>query len=148
MKTFAFCLAATLYATPAAAQSVASSPPMYEASSAATSLDNQRLADVPGLKRQANRWEAGFLTLSAIDAAQTCDAVGRGVAREANPLFGPSPKCGTVVAAKVAGGVLHYLLFRHTLERNPRAARLLGQLSFGLQGAVVGLNFRYTFKSR
>jgi len=100
------------------------------------------------IARSATRWEYAYLALSAIDAAQTCDALGRGVAFEGNPLIGKNPACGKVIAIKAVGGALHYLLFRHLRNRDPRAARLMAQISTTAQGAVVGLNLRYTFRGR
>ena len=110
--------------------------------------NNAAHADWLRIRRQANQWEAAYLTLSAVDVLQTCDALSRGVARESNPLFGKNPKCGKLVAAKAILGGLHFLLFDALRDRSPRAARLGAQLSVGIQGAVVGLNVRYLFKGR
>lgn len=97
------------------------------------------------IRKDAQRWEIAFLALSAIDAAQTCDALGRGIGYELNPILGKHPSCGEVIAFKAATGAIHYFLFRRQLERNPKNARLMAQISTGVQGVVVGLNFRHTF---
>lgn len=102
------------------------------------------------IERDADRWETAYLALSAIDAAQTCDFVARGVAHEANPalraVLGKRPKCHELVAAKAVLGAIHYIAFREIRARDPKAARIMAQVSFATQGVVVGLNLRFTFR--
>lgn len=139
-------LAATslLFTAPALAETPAATP----AATAVVMPADKALADRLRVSRQANHWEAAYLVLSAVDVAQTCDFLKRGVAYETNPLFGKHPKCSKLVGFKLIGGGIHYGLFSYLKSHNPRFARTLAQFSVGVQGAVVGLNFEYTFKGR
>jgi hypothetical protein len=94
----------------------------------------------------ANKWEAAYLTLSAIDTAQTVSCLNRGLCDEANPLFGKHPTTFKLIAAKVAMGAVHFAVFRYINGHNPKAALRMAQISAGLQGGVVLLNARFTFK--
>ena len=137
-------------ATPAAAADGQVQGPIATAAAPTSELGqvDPAVAERLRLTRSANRWEAAYLTLSAIDAAQTCDALSRGVGSEGNPLLGKNPSCGKVVAFKAIMGGLHYLLFDHIRDRDPKGARLGAQISVVAQGAMVGLNLRYTFMGR
>lgn len=94
----------------------------------------------------ARKWEIGYLALSAIDTAQTISCLDRGKCQEGNPLFGKNPSSTKLVAAKVIGGALHYALFEYMNNRDPKAALRFAQISVGIQGSVVALNLRFTFK--
>lgn len=101
------------------------------------------------IRRDADRWLIAYNVLSAVDAAQTCDFLHRGVAVEANPLFGKHPKCRKVIAIKAAGSLLYWLGIHRPLNRsNPKAARIIAQLATGSQGLVVGWNIQFAFKGR
>ena len=95
--------------------------------------------------KAAVRYEIAYLTLSAIDAAQTISCLHRGVCREANPLFGSHPKPAKLIAGKIALGALHFAAFSRLNDRNPKAALRMAQISAGIQGGVVALNMRFTF---
>jgi hypothetical protein len=83
--------------------------------------------------------------LSAIDAAQTIRCLKRDLCEEGNPLFGRHPSAGTLIAGKLGGGVLHYLLMNELNKRDPKVALRTAQISAGLQGGVVAMNARIAF---
>lgn len=100
-------------------------------------------------RKTATDWETGYQVLNAVDAAQTCRflATGRGV--EINPsmraLIGEKPSCGAVIGTKAAFGVLHWLIFDHLRDRNPKAAKVFAKVSVFVQGGVVAANMRLVF---
>jgi hypothetical protein len=65
---------------------------------------------------------------------------------EGNPLLGKHPSTGKILAAKVLLGAAHFALFDRLRDKNPRMALRVAQVSVALQGAVVGLNARFSFK--
>jgi hypothetical protein len=93
----------------------------------------------------AMKWETTFLALSAVDAAQTIHCLKRDLCEEANPIFGKHPSPGTIVASKLAGGLLHYALIKELNKRDPRMALRTAQISAALQGGVVAMNARIAF---
>lgn len=97
------------------------------------------------LQAEALRWEIAYLALSAIDAAQAVDCIGRGECTERNPLFGKRPSAGKIILGKAIGSALHFLAFSHLNKRNPKLALRGAQITAGLQGAVLVLNARYAF---
>lgn len=97
------------------------------------------------MRHEADKWEYAYLALSAVDAVQTCDFLASGRAYELNPILGKHPKCGEVVAFKVGMGAIHYAGYRYLRDRDPKLARLLAQVSAGMQGGVVVLNLRFVF---
>lgn len=92
--------------------------------------------------RAAKRAEAGYLVLKAVDFAQTAHCLNRDTCTEANPLFSKHPSTGKLLAATVASGAIQYVAFRIALKENPRFALRLAQVSLGVQGITVALNFR------
>lgn len=96
--------------------------------------------------RSALKWEMSYLALSAIDTGQTIQCLQQGLCEEANPLFGKHPSPGKLIAAKIAFGAAHFALFNHLHSRNPHAAMRFAQGSVLMQGGVVLLNARFTFK--
>lgn len=88
--------------------------------------------------------EIAFQALNAIDVAQTCDGVARGLT-EANPLFGKHPSCGKVIGIKVVAGIIHYLVADHMNRRNPHDAKVFQTVSLVVQGGVVAANLRFAF---
>jgi hypothetical protein len=106
-------------------------------------------ADVPWdfqkTRSAAVKWEVGYLTLSAIDAAQTIDCLHRDACTEGNPIFGKHPSAAKLIGAKVGLGLLHFAAFNRLNKRNPRSALRIAQISCVLQGTVVGLNARLMF---
>lgn len=97
------------------------------------------------IQAEAVKWEIAYLALSAIDAAQTIECIGRGACTELNPLFGKRPSATKIILAKTIGGALHFWAFSHLNKRNPKAALRGAQISAGLQGAVLVLNARVAF---
>jgi hypothetical protein len=96
-------------------------------------------------RRAALRWEASYLVLSAIDAAQTIDCLDRNVCSEANPIFGKHPRAETLIAVKAGLGLVHFFAFKRALDKSPKSALRLAQVSCVVQGTVVGLNARMIF---
>jgi hypothetical protein len=92
----------------------------------------------------AEKWEYGYLALSAIDLAQTLNFGDDAI--ETNPLFSKHPKPARIVAAKLAASAIHYTAFRVALSKDRCFARNMAIVSVGVQGGIVGLNLRYTFK--
>lgn len=90
--------------------------------------------------------EIAWQALNALDAAQTCYAVGTGRGHEGNPLaravIGKYPSCPAVIGFKAANGALH-LALAHALPE--REARLFQIASLVVQGGVVAANFRVVF---
>lgn len=99
-----------------------------------------------GMQRDAMRWELGYLALSAVDAAQTISCVQDHTCHEANPIYGRHPSPARVILTKLAGGVLHFWLVHGMIKKNPWEARLTAQLSAGIQGFIVAINFTGALK--
>lgn len=85
--------------------------------------------------------EIAFQALNAIDAAQTCIGVAKGL-REVNPLFGKHPSCEKVIGIKVAAGIIHYLIADSMNERDAKTFQIV---SLVVQGGVVAANLRFAF---
>lgn len=130
----------------AAAAALAAGPPAPEPVSLLPVDD--RHTEWVRVQRDGDRWETAYQVLNAVDVAQTCDFLHRGVGHELNPLFGRNPKCTTLIAAKGAFGIAHWLAYRHVRARNPKIARLMAITSVAVQGSVVALNLRLTFRGR
>lgn len=96
-------------------------------------------------RREAKRWEIAYQALSAIDGIQTIDCLNRQVCTEANPIYGRNPSKGKVIGFKVAGGIIHYLIFDYIADRNPKAAKVFSKVSVIVQGGVVAANLRFAF---
>jgi hypothetical protein len=94
----------------------------------------------------ALKWELGFLALSALDTAQTIECLHRDVCEEVNPLFGKHPSAKMLILAKLGGGLAHFAAFSYLNDRDPKVALRAAQVSFALQGTVVLVNARITFK--
>ena len=92
------------------------------------------------------KWEASFLALSAIDAAQTIDCLNRDLCEEGNPIFSKHPSTAKLIAGKLLLGGAQFALFKHALDRNPKTALRLAQMGVVVQGGVVLWNARITFK--
>ena len=95
----------------------------------------------------ADGWEnreIAYQTLNAVDAVQTCVALGKGH-YEANPLFGKRPSCGKVVGIKIAGGIAHYVIADYLRDRDPELAKVAQIVTLVLQGGVVAANMRFVF---
>lgn len=89
--------------------------------------------------------EAAYFALSAIDTVQTCDFLKRGVAREINPIFGKNPSCERIVATKIVGGAIHYVIAKKLNESDPEAARIFQITSIVIQSGVVMWNIQFAF---
>lgn len=96
-------------------------------------------------KSAAYKWEAGFLVLSAIDAAETISCVNRATCTEHNPIWGHHPSTGKLVAAKLGLGLLHFGIFKAVANHDPHAALRVAQISAAVQGGVVFLNLQTAF---
>jgi len=97
-------------------------------------------------KSAAYRWEAAYLTLSAIDGIQTIDCVHRHVCSEGSPIWGKHPSTAKVVLGKLGIGLVHFGLFKLITDRDPKTGLRAAQVSAVVQGGVVLLNARWTFK--
>ena len=88
----------------------------------------------------------GYLALSAVDAAETISCLHRDICEEGNPLFGKHPSATKLIVAKFGLGLVHFAVFSRLNDRNPKAALRLAQVSCAVQGGVVLLNARFSFK--
>jgi hypothetical protein len=104
-----------------------------------------RLAPEQGTKSAAYKWEAGFLVLSAIDAAETITCLDRNRCTEGNLIWGHHPSTGKIVAAKLGLGLLHFGVFKAIADRDPHTALRAAQISAAVQGGVVLLNMHKAF---
>ncbi len=89
-------------------------------------------------------WEKAYLAASAVDTAQTCYGISKGLV-ERNPIFGKSPKCETLVAAKLGAGIVHWLIYKEIARRDQDDAETFAKVSFFVQGGIVGWNFTKIF---
>ena len=84
-----------------------------------------------------------------MDAAQTCYVISTGRGVEANPLVvavvGKRPKCSVIFGSKIVVGVVHWAVFDHLNNRNPKAAKVFSLVSLGAMGGVVVANLRVVF---
>jgi hypothetical protein len=94
----------------------------------------------------AYKWEMGYLGLSAIDAAETISCLNRDVCSEGNPIWGSHPSTGKIIAAKVGLGLIHFAAFKYIVDRSPKTALRLAEISAGVQGGVVLLNAHFAFR--
>ncbi|MFL6759054.1 hypothetical protein [Sphingomonas sp.] len=96
-------------------------------------------------KSAAYKWEAAFLALSAIDAAETISCLNRNRCTEGNFIWGHHPSTGTIVAAKLGLGLVHFAVFKVIVDRDPHTALRAAQISAVVQGGVVLLNMHKAF---
>ena len=94
--------------------------------------------------------EIAYQVLGAVDAAQTCTFIRTGRAVEANPIavavFGSDqPSCGQVIAFKLVGGALHWVIASEINKRDPEAAKWFQIATIAVQGGVVAANLRFVF---
>ena len=94
--------------------------------------------------------EIAYQVLGAVDAAQTCTFIRTGRAAEANPIaiavFGSDqPSCGQVIAFKLVGGALHWVIASEINKRDPKAAKWFQIATIVVQGSVVAANLRFVF---
>lgn len=99
-----------------------------------------------GMQHDAIRWELGYLALSAVDAAQLIDCLHAHTCHEANPIYGRHPSTARIILTKAIGGAFHFWLVNGMNKHNPREARLTAQLSAGIQGFIVAINFTGALK--
>lgn len=90
--------------------------------------------------------EAGFLALSAVDAMQTINCLNRNECVEINPLLGRHPSAAKIILVKAGMGALHFVAFKKEFDRNPTSALRLAQISCAIQGSVVRMNARMSFR--
>ncbi len=113
------------------------------------SADTYGPPDETSVRRSGDRWEIAFQGLNAIDAVQTCVVVSSGRGYEANPVLssviGRHPSCEALFGSKIVWGLVHWLIYDHIADRNPRLGRVFAQTSVVLQGSVVTLNMRLVF---
>ena len=91
------------------------------------------------------QWEIGYLALTAIDTVQTVDCFNRDLCEEVNPLMGRNPSTEKLIIGRVLLSGLHFAVFKHMLDRNPKAALRYSQISVGFEGSAVALNARFSF---
>ena len=99
-----------------------------------------------GTESAAYKWEAAYLTLSAIDGIQTIDCLNRHVCTEGNPIWGKHPSTSKIILTKLGLGVVHFTVFKLIADRDPKTALRAAQVSAVVQGGFVLLNLRWTFK--
>lgn len=97
-------------------------------------------------KSAADKWEAGFLALSAIDAAETISCLDRNVCNESNPIWGKHPSTGKIILTKLGLGAVHFVTFKLIERKDPRTALRAAQISAIVQGGVVLLNAHVAFR--
>lgn len=107
--------------------------------------DSMRVVPEQRTKSAAYKWEAAFLALSAIDAAETISCLNRATCTEHNPIWGSHPATGTIVAAKLGLGLVHFGVFKLIADRDPHTALRAAQVSTVVQGGVVMLNLHSAF---
>jgi len=91
-------------------------------------------------------WEAGFLSLSAIDAAETISCLNRHVCTEGNPIWGNHPSTAKIILTKTGLGLVHFAAFKIIERKDPRTALRAAQISAIAQGGVVLLNLHVAFR--
>lgn len=102
--------------------------------------------DVDQVTRSAAyKWEAGYLALSAIDAAQTISCLNRNRCTEGNFIWGSHPSTGKIVAAKIGLGLIQFGVFKLVVDHDPHSGLRVAQVSAVVQGGFVLLNLRHTF---
>jgi hypothetical protein len=116
-----------------------------ESTAVALPDDSMRVVPEQRTKSAAYKWEAAFLALSAIDAAETISCINRATCTEHNPIWGHHPSTGTVVAAKLGLGLIHFGVFKLIADRDPHTALRAAQVSAAVQGGVVLLNLHTAF---
>jgi hypothetical protein len=99
-----------------------------------------------GTESAAYKWEAAYLTLSAIDGAETIDCLNRHICSEGNPIWGRHPSSTKIVITKLGLGLIHFTLFKLIADRDPKTALRAAQVSAVVQGGVVLLNAHWTFR--
>lgn len=97
-------------------------------------------------KADVMKWELGYQVLNIADVAATAICLHQPTCEETNPIFGKHPKVWKLVAAKVVFGGLHYVLIDKLADKDTKTALRIAQVSVLLQGTVVGLNIRATFR--
>ncbi len=96
----------------------------------------------------AEEWkdlEITYQALNAIDTIQTVSCLEANRCVEKNPIFGSHPKTSTLVIAKVAGGIGHYIITKELVKRfgpDSRETKMWLYASIGIQGSVVLWNFK------
>src|SRR5947209_1892305 len=96
-------------------------------------------------KSAAYKWEAAFLALSAIDAAETISCLDRNRCTEGNFICGRHPLTGKIVATKLGLGLIHFGIFKLIVDHDPHTALRAAQVSAVVQGGVVLLNVHRAF---
>jgi hypothetical protein len=94
--------------------------------------------------KAAKTTEYIYLGLSAADLVQTLSFDSDTV--ETHPFYRKNPRPARIIAAKLAGGAIHYTAFRLALKENPRFALRMAQVSVVVQGGIVGMNLRLALK--
>ena len=125
------------HATKSAYKWQASLAPPSDAAAEAVADQSLRIAPEQRTKSAAYKWEAAFLALSAVDAAETISCVNRATCTEHNPIWGRHPSTGTIVAAKLGLGLVHFGIFKLVADRDPKTALRVAQVSAVVQGAAV-----------
>jgi hypothetical protein len=108
--------------------------------------DAMQTAPMQSTKSAAHEWEAGFLTLSAIDAAVTIQCLDRQSCAEHNPIWGHHPSTSTILLSKVGLGAIHFGVFKLLATRDPKSALRLAQISAIGQAGVLMISARLPFK--
>lgn len=108
--------------------------------------DEAELRDPEQATRSAAyAWEAGFLALSAIDAAETISCLNRNRCTEGNFIWGRHPSTGKILGAKIGLGLIHFGVVTLVARRDPHTALRVAQVSAAVQGGFVLINLRHVF---
>jgi len=94
----------------------------------------------------AYKWEAGFLVLSAVDAAETIHCLDRNTCSEGNPIWGRHPSTAKIVLTKLGLGIVHFTVFKLIADDDPKTALRAAQVSAVVQGGFVMLNAHLAFR--
>jgi hypothetical protein len=97
-------------------------------------------------RKAAMRWEMAFVGLTAIDLIQTVTWCAHHDPCEANPLVGKHPSATKLILVTGIGTAAHFEFVRRLSRDHPKAALRFAQVSVGIRGTVVGINFRTLLK--
>ena len=86
-----------------------------------------------------------FLNLSLSFPRRLLSGCGRSNNTISISIYGVNPSKGKVIGIKLATGVIHWLVFDHIADRNPKAAKIFSKVSVIVQGGVVAANLRFAF---
>lgn len=99
----------------------------------------------PAKADEQKKLEITYQALNAVDLIQTASCLKAHTCVESNPIYGKHPKVGTIVAGKVASGLIHYFITKEMIKEygeDSEPVRIWLYSTIALQESVVALNFR------